>query len=224
MRILVVEDAPRTSRLMFTGLTEEGYAVECVADGPTGLNRARSGQFDLVLLDLNLPGMDGLELLRLLRQTRSDLPVIIVSARDTPAERVAGLDAGADDYLVKEFSFDELLARIRAVARRPGARQEPILVFGDVVLDPAQGKARRGERPLDLSAREYSLLRVFLKHPGQVITRTRLYESVWNIPHDGSSNVLDVFVSHLRNKLEEAGEPRIIHTLRGRGYRLGEES
>lgn len=223
MRILIVEDSARMRRVLEAGLTEEGYAVESAPDGPAGLSLAWDGRFDLMLLDLNLPGLDGLDLLRQLRAGRSDLPVIVVSARDGVDDRVAGLDAGADDYLVKDFSFEELLARMRAVARRPGARAEPVLSYGDLTLDPGRGRAFRGERPLDLSAREYALLRMLLRHADQVVSRSRLYESVWNISYDALSNVLDVYIRLLRNKMEAAGEPRLIHTVRGRGYRLGEE-
>ena len=224
MRILVVEDAPRMQAVLRAGLREEGHAVDCAADGKTGLELARSGHFDLLLLDLHLPKMDGLELLRRLRAARSDLPVIVVTARDSVDDRVTGLDSGADDYLSKPFAFHELLARVRAVARRPGARAEPVLAHADVVLDPTRGQAFRAGRPLNLSAREYALLRLFLRHAGSVLTRARLYEGVWNLEYDGGSNVLDVYVNYLRNKLEAAGEPRLIHTVRGRGYRFGDET
>jgi len=223
MHILIVEDAPRMAAVLRAGLKEEGHVVETAADGLTGLALARDGGLDLMLLDLNLPGLDGLELLRRLRAVRSDLPVIIVSARDAVADRVAGLDLGADDYLAKPFSFAELLARVRAVARRPGARAEPALVHAGVRLDPAAGQAWRGERALDLSAREFALLGQFLASPEQALSRARLYENVWGFNHDGASNVLDVYVNYLRNKLETGGEPRLIHTVRGRGYRFGAE-
>jgi DNA-binding response OmpR family regulator len=223
MRVLIVEDSERMAATLAKGLGEEGFVVEVAADGPTGLGLASAGDFDLVLLDVNLPGMDGFELVRRLRKARSDVPVIMVTARDTLEDRVEGLDLGADDYVTKPFSFAELLARVRAVTRRPGARAEPVLTFGDVALDPASGRATRGGRRLDLSAREFSLLRAFLAKQGNVLTRAQLYETVWGGEYDGLSNVLDVYVNYLRNKLEAEGEARVIHTVRGRGYVFGEE-
>jgi DNA-binding response OmpR family regulator len=221
MRILVVEDSERMAQLLKKGLTEECYAVDIARDGPEGLRLAQSGEYDLVVLDVNLPDLDGFCVIRALRQARSDVPVIMVTARDSVADRVAGLDGGADDYVVKPFSFEELLARVRALLRRPGARGQPVLRFEDIELDPAKGQATRGGRPLFLSAREFALLRVLLTHVDQIMTRARLYESVWSSEYDGTSNVLDVYVNYLRNKLEEHGASRVIHTVRGRGYVLG---
>ncbi len=221
MKLLVVEDSPRMAATLRKGLGEEGYVVDVAADGPTGLALARGGEYDALLLDVNLPGLDGLALLRELRKTRSDVPVILVTARDAVEDRVAGLDAGADDYIAKPFSFAELLARLRAVCRRPGARSDPVLTTADVALDPAAGRARRGDRPLDLSAREFALLHAFMRQPGRVLGRAALYEAVWGSEYDGLSNVLDVYVNYLRGKLEAAGEPRVIHTVRGRGYQFG---
>lgn len=223
MRILVVEDSPRMAQTLKRGLTEECYAVDVEGDGLAGLQMARSGDYDLILLDVNLPSIDGFTLIRKLRETRSDIPVMMVTARDKVQERVEGLDGGADDYLVKPFAFEELLARIRALLRRPGARAEAVLHFEDIELDPASGRALRAGRNLALSAREFSLLRVFLSNPRRIMTRSRLYESVWNNEYDGMSNVLDVYVNYLRNKLEDAGGSRVIHAVRGRGYILGEE-
>jgi DNA-binding response OmpR family regulator len=221
MRILVVEDSSRMAAVLKKGLTEECYAVDVAADGVTGLHLAEGGEYDLVLLDVNLPGMDGFALIRTLREKRSDVPVIMVTARDSVSDRIAGLDCGADDYLVKPFAFEELLARIRATMRRAGAREEPVLRFEDIVLDPAKGHAQRDGQVINLSAREFALLRVFLANADRVMTRSRLYESVWNAEYDGLSNVLDVYVNYLRNKLEKGGRPRVIHTVRGRGYLFG---
>ncbi len=221
MRILIVEDSSRMAAVLKKGLTEECYAVDVAADGVTGLHMAAGGVYDLVLLDVNLPEMDGFSLLQALRARRSDVPVIMVTARDTVRDRIEGLDSGADDYLVKPFAFEELLARIRATMRRSGSRSEPVLRHGDVELDPAGGRASRAGQPLNLSAREFSLLRVFLANVEKVMTRSRLYESVWNAEYDGLSNVLDVYVNYLRNKLEKGGLPRVIHTVRGRGYVFG---
>ena len=221
MRILVVEDSSRMAAVLKKGLTEECYAVDVAADGVSGLHLAEGGEYDLVLLDVNLPGMDGFAVIRELRKKRSDIPVIMVTARDSVPDRIKGLDCGADDYIVKPFSFEELLARIRATMRRTGAREEPVLRFEDITLDPAKGHAQRGGRTLDLSAREFSLLRVLMANANRVMTRSRLYESVWNAEYDGLSNVLDVYVNYLRNKLEKGGRARVIHTVRGRGYLFG---
>lgn len=224
MRVLVVEDSSRMAQSLKRGLAEECYAVDIAEDGIDGLAKARSGEYDIVLLDVNLPGMDGFSVMRELRNSRSDVPVLMLTARDSTMDRVQGLDAGADDYLVKPFSFEELLARIRALLRRPGARNEAILKYDDVELNPATGRVVRHGRQLSLSAREFALLRVFLSNPNRIMTRARLFEAVWNMEYDGLSNVLDVYINYLRNKLEEHGGPRIIHTLRGRGYLLGDAS
>jgi DNA-binding response OmpR family regulator len=222
MKVLVVEDSERMAATLKKGLGEEGIVVDVAADGPTGLALASAGDFDLVLLDVNLPGMDGFEVIRRLRKTRSDVPVIMVTARDSLQDRIDGLNGGADDYVTKPFSFGELLARVRAVTRRPGARAEPILRFDDVELDPATGRATRGGRAIDLSAREFALLKAFMAKQGYVLTRAQLYETVWGGEYDGLSNVLDVYVNYLRNKLEDDGGRRVIHTVRGRGYTFGD--
>ena len=222
MKVLVIEDSPRMAQTLQKGLAEECYAVDVAADGPAGLRMACGGDYDLVLLDVNLPGADGFSVVRDLRKVRSDVPVVMVTARDSVDDRVRGLDGGADDYVTKPFSFQELLARIRAVTRRPGARAQPVLACGDVELDPATGRAARGGRPLELSAREFALLAAFLRSPGRILTRSALYEAVWGSEYDGMSNVLDVYVNYLRNKLEARGGPRVIHTVRGRGYVFGD--
>jgi DNA-binding response OmpR family regulator len=222
MRVLVVEDSPRMAQTLQKGLVEECYAVDIAPDGPRGLQMAGGGDYDLVLLDVNLPGMDGFALVRELRRLRSDVPVVMVTARDSLDDRVRGLDGGADDYVTKPFSFQELLARIRAVTRRPGARSQPVLRAGDVELDPATGRASRAGRPLELSAREFALLAAFLGKAGRILTRSALYEEVWGSEYDGISNVLDVYVNYLRNKLEADGGARVIHTVRGRGYVFGD--
>lgn len=223
LKVLVVEDSVRMAQSLKQGLSEECYDVTVAHDGLDGLHRATDGEFDLVLLDVNLPSLDGFAFMRQLREKRSDVPVIMVTARDSVADRVEGLNGGADDYLVKPFAFDELLARMRALLRRPGARLLPLLEYGDITLDPSSGKAQRGGRKLPLSAREFALLRTLLARPDQVLTRAELHEAVWNAADDGSSNIVDVYVNYLRNKLEAHG-PRVIHTARGRGYLLGSES
>jgi DNA-binding response OmpR family regulator len=223
VRILVIEDSARMARLLEKGLSEECYTVDVAADGRTGLELAQGGEYDLLLLDVNLPDKDGFTLIRELRQRRSDVPVIMVTARDDVHDRIAGLDAGADDYVTKPFVFEELLARIRATMRRPGARTEPVFRYADIVLDPADGQATRGGQTLGLSAREFALLRVFMASPQRILTRSRLYETVWGTDHDGLSNVLEVYVNYLRTKLEKGGRSRVLHTVRGRGYIFGVE-
>ena len=223
MRILVVEDSTRMAQSLKQGLTEETYAVDVAENGIDGLHMAQGGDYDLVLLDVNLPGMDGLTLMKRLRESRSDVPVLMLTARDGLRDKVEGLDAGADDYLLKPFAFDELLARMRALLRRPGSRQQALLKYADIELDPASGRALRAGKQLPLSAREFALLRVLLANVNRVMTRSRLFESVWSCDYDGASNVLDVYINYLRNKLEDHGMPRVIHTVRGRGYLLGDE-
>ena len=223
MKVLVVEDSPRMAQTLRKGLEEECFAVDVAADGPGGLRMACGGEYDLVLLDVNLPGADGFSVVRDLRKVRSDVPVVMVTARDSVDDRIRGLDGGADDYVTKPFSFQELLARIRAVTRRPGARSQPVLKAAGVELDPATGRASRGDRALELSAREFALLAAFMRNAGRILTRASLYEAVWGSDYDGMTNVLDVYVNYLRKKLEADGSPRVIHTVRGRGYTFGEQ-
>ena len=223
MKVLVVEDSVRMARLLKKGLSEECYSVDVASDGVSGLHMASSGEYDLVLLDINLPGMDGFALMEELRRKRSDVPVIMVTARDDVEDRVRGLDGGADDYVTKPFSYEELLARIRATMRRPGARAQPVLRFEDIELSPAVGRVTRGGKPIGLSAREFALLRVLMANAERIMTRARLYEAVWGTDYDGTSNVLDVYVNYLRNKLEADGGTRVIHTVRGRGYVFGKQ-
>ena len=222
LKVLVVEDSPRMSSAIKKGLTEESYDVTVEADGICGLEQAIGGEYEIVLLDVNLPRLDGFGFIRELRQRRSDIPVIMVTARDSVTDRIEGLDGGADDYIVKPFSFDELLARMRALLRRPGSRATPVLEYGDISLDPGTGRATRGGQNLMLSAREFALLRTLLASQNKIVSRAELYETVWNAS-DGSSNIVDVYINYLRNKLETHG-PRIIHTARGRGYLLGNEA
>ena len=224
MRVLVVEDSMRMVQVLREGLVEEDYLVDVAHDGLVGLSMAAGGGYDLVLLDVNIPGIDGFEVMKRLRAARSDVPVMMVTARDDIEDRVDGLDSGADDYLVKPFSFEELLARMRALLRRPAAQAQTLLRYGDIVLDSAAGRASRAGRLLSLSAREFTLLRVLLENPNQLVPRERLFESVWRVKFEGASNVLEVYINYLRNKLEEHGGPRAIHTVRGRGYLLGDET
>lgn len=217
--ILVVEDEARIADFLVRGLTEEGYRVEHFADGHAGWIALETGTWDLVLLDWWLPGEDGITLLRRFRQRDPSTPVLFLTARDAVSQRVEGLDAGADDYLCKPFSFEELLARVRALLRRHDQSSGLILEYGDIRADLESQRATRRGSPLDLTAKEFSLLVLFLRRPGAVLTRARIYESVWGDLYDGLSNTLEVHVKELRRKLEEYG-PRIIQTRRGQGYML----
>lgn len=222
MRVLVIDDAVRMAKSLKKGLTEVGYEVDVAGNGCDGLQLARTGDYDLVLLDVNLPGLDGFAFIKQLRADRSDVPVIFVTARDSVADRVDGLNLGGDDYLVKPFAFDELLARIRALLRRPGARAKPILCFEDIQLDPGKGQAFRNGKLLPLSATEFTLLHVFMSNVNQTLSRARLFEAVWNTTYQGQSNILEVYVNYVRNKLEEQGS-RVIFTVRGQGYVFGND-
>ncbi|QHC24821.1 response regulator transcription factor [Streptomyces sp. GS7] len=220
MRVLVVDDEARMAALLRRGLSEEGYAVDLAADGPEAVWRAAEVLYDLIVLDVLLPGFDGFEVCRRLRAGGCWSPVLVLSARNAVSDRVRGLDAGADDYLAKPFSFDELFARLRALVRR-GALERPTLVaVGDLRLDPASRRAWRGETELRLSPKEFALLELFLRHPGEVLTRTRILEHVWEFPCDGVSNVVDQYVAYLRRKIDPGGPASHLETVRGAGYRL----
>jgi DNA-binding response OmpR family regulator len=217
-RILLVEDEARISDFVVRGLSEEGYRVEHAADGLAGWAAMQSGQWDLILLDWWLPGEDGIHLLKRFRQKNRSTPVMLLTARDAVPQRVEGLDAGADDYLCKPFAFDELLARIRVLLRRPG-QDSLTLEYGDIRADLASQRVSRGGQPVELTAKEFLLLTLFLRNPGVVLTRTRIFDSVWGEQYDGSSNTLEVHIKELRRKLEAFG-PRVIQTRRGSGYIL----
>ena len=221
-RILVVDDDPKMLSLMRRGLSFDGYAVELAADGEEALRSARESAPDLVVLDVMLPGLDGVEVCRRLRAGDPDLPILMLTAKGRVPDRVAGLDAGADDYLVKPFAFDELLARIRALLRRAGPREEDLLRFTDLTLDAATREVRRGSRGIGLTTKEFELLEFLLRHPRQVLSRDLIFERVWGSDFLGESNIIDVHVMRLRDKLEAEGEPRLIHTIRGAGYSLRE--
>lgn len=221
-RILVIEDDPQIADLLRRGLIYEGYQVEVTADGESGLTAARDRPPDLVLLDLMLPGIDGLTVCKRLRSA-SDVPILILTAKEAVPDRVAGLDAGADDYLVKPFSFDELLARVRALLRRRRtAESQEVLRFADLTLNPKTREVFRGNRRIELTAREFELLELFMQHPRQVLTRELIYDRIWSYDFGGESNIIEVYIRYLRAKLEEAGEPRLIQTVRGVGYALRE--
>jgi len=221
--ILVIEDDTQIADLLRRGLIYEGYSVEVAADGLGGLNAARDRPPDLVLLDLMLPGMDGLTVCGRLRAA-SDVPILILTAKDAVPDRVKGLDAGADDYVVKPFNFDELLARIRALLRRhtPSTSQE-VLRFNDLTLNPDTREVFRGGRRVELTAREFELLLLFMQHPRQVLTRDVLYDRIWGYDFGGESNIIEVYIRYLRSKLEDGGASRLLQTVRGVGYALREE-
>ncbi len=218
-RILVIEDDPAILKVLQRGLSYEGYAVDIATDGRMGLNLYRENHPDLVILDLMLPGMDGLEVCRRLRAS-GNLPILILTAKDAIQDRVQGLDAGADDYLVKPFDLDELLARIRALLRRTQTERQQTYQFADLTMDTITRQVKRGERLIQLTAKEYDLLELFLRHPRQVLTREVIFDRVWGYDFGGESNVLEVYIRYLRQKLEAEGEPRLIHTVRGVGYVL----
>jgi len=223
-RILVVEDEARIASLISRTLRLEGYQVEVAPNGETALEKAISNPADLVVLDVMLPDIDGLEVCRQLRMAGCDEPVLMLTAKDAISDRVAGLDAGADDYLVKPFAFDELLARVRALLRRAAPPDTSVpLQFADLELDPTTRQARRGEREIELTAKEYDVLELFMHHPRQVLTRDIIYDRIWGYDFGGESNIIEVYVRYLRAKLEAGDEPRLIYTLRGVGYVLREE-
>jgi two-component system OmpR family response regulator len=220
MRVLVVEDELRMASLIRRGLTEEGLAADVAPNGEDALWMAQSHEYDAIVLDVMLPGMNGFETCRQLRGSGVWAPVLMLTARDSVEDRVAGLDTGADDYLVKPFAFAELLARLRALARRGDAERPSVLEVGDLYLDPATRQVRRGTREIRLSAKEFALLETFMRRPGVVLTRLHLLEHAWDFAYESRSNVVDVYVRHLRRKIDEPFGRRSLETVRGAGYRL----
>jgi two-component system copper resistance phosphate regulon response regulator CusR len=221
IRILVIEDDAAVSDFLVRGLREEGFTVVHAADGHEGRSRLKDEAWDVVLLDWWLPGADGVKLLQEFRAAGGDARVLMLTARDAVSDRVAGLDSGADDYLCKPFAFEELLARVRSLGRRQNQREGgAVITCADVSVDLAAHQAARAGKRLDLTLKEQLLLTLFLRHPGHVLTRSRIYEQVWDDRYDGLSNTLEVHIMELRKKLEEYG-PRLIYTVRGRGYVFG---
>jgi len=221
MKVVVVEDEQRISQFLKKGLTEKGYAVDVAADADAGLERIMASAPDLVILDLLLPGSrDGIELCRELRARGVRAKILMLTARDTVENKIEGLDAGADDYLVKPFERQELLARLRALLRRRPPRGSAALVVGDLSLNPDTHEVHRGDRPIDLTQREFELLEYLMRNERLVISRQRLLDEVWGYDPFSQTNTIEVFVSNLRRKLEAGGEPRLLHTIRGAGYVL----
>ncbi|MFZ5858666.1 MAG: response regulator transcription factor [Chloroflexota bacterium] len=221
-RILIIEDDQAILKILQRGLAYEGYTVDTATEGRSGLMLARDHQPDLVILDWMLPGMDGLEVCHRMRTASGSVPILMLTAKDAVQDRIQGLDAGADDYMVKPFNLDELLARVRALLRRTQPDRVPVLKFADLTLDTGSRQASRGSRLVQLTAKEYELLELFLRHPKQVLTREVIFDRVWGYDFGGESNVLEVYIRYLRQKLEEGGEARLIHTVRGVGYVMRE--
>jgi len=222
MKLLLIEDYPPLQRSIAKGMREAGFAVDATGDGEEALWFAESGQYDVTILDLMLPKVDGLTILGRLRRKGNPVPVLILTAKDTVGDRVRGLDLGADDYLVKPFAFEELLARVRALVRRKYRKRSPVVQVGDLVVDTTGRTVRRGGRDITLTHREYALLEFLALRAGQVVTRTEINEHIYAFDGEPDSNVIDVYVGHLRRRLEEGGLPRLIHTRRGLGYVLAE--
>jgi len=223
MNVLIVDDEAAVRESLRHALELEGYAVELAADGGRALAQIETATPDAVVLDVLMPGVSGLDVARRLRNNGNRVPILMLTARAAVDDRVEGLDAGADDYLVKPFALDELLARLRALLRRAGDGEEPVLRFADVTLDPGTREVSRGGHAIDLTRTEFSLLELFLRNPRQVLTRSLIYERVWGYDFGSGSNALDVYIGYLRRKTEVDGLPRLIHTVRGVGYALRQE-
>jgi two-component system, OmpR family, response regulator len=220
MRVLVVEDEPKMAGLIRRGLSEEGYSADIAGTGDDALWMAEATDYDAIVLDVLLPGRDGFDVCRQLRKAGTWTPILMLTARDAVDDRVAGLDAGADDYLTKPFSFAELLARLRALTRRPPHERPTVLEVGDLRLDPATHQAWRGDTELQLSAKEFRMLEAFMRRPGHVLSRLHLLEHCWDYGYENRSNVVDVYVRYLREKIDRPFGRRSIETVRGAGYRL----
>ena len=220
MRILVIEDEAKVASFIRRALEEESYAVDVCEDGAQGLGLIGSGSYDLVILDLMLPGLPGMEVLTAIRKEQSAVPVLILTARSQVDQKVKGLDAGADDYLTKPFAIEELLARVRVLLRRSGAGAMSFLQVDDLVLNPATREVTRGGQRIDLTAKEYALLEYLMRNAGRVLTRPMIAEHVWNLDFDTFTNVIDIYVNYLRNKIDRGRDRKLIHTVRGSGYTL----
>lgn len=222
MRVLIVEDEPAIAKFICQGLNEAGYAVDVATDGLEGLNYALAAEYDVLVLDVLLPKIDGIQLLKELRSQRIKTPVLLLTAKDSIEDKVRGLDAGADDYLIKPFVFSELMARLRALLRRPPLQLDTILRVGDLQMDTTKREVRRGENFIELSQKEFALLEYLMRHPTQVLTRTQIAQHVWDFDFWNDSNVVDVYIGYLRRKL--GSDRNLIRTVRGAGYRLSGDS
>ena len=220
MRILLVEDEPQIADFIARGLSENGYSVDTARDGDEALHWPSVADFDVIILDVMLPSIDGMEVCRTLRGQSVRTPILMLTARDAVEDRVQGLDSGADDYLVKPFAFAELLARVRALIRREPVLQDNTLRVGDLVMDTVTRQVTRSAASVELTAKEFSLLEYLMRHPNQVLSRTVIAEHIWNYDFDNATNVIDVHVKNLRKKIDEGYEPKLIHTVRGAGYRI----
>lgn len=223
MRILVVEDQPDMNALLVKQLTAARYSVDSCANGADALDYLAGGEYDAVVLDIMLPGIDGLEVLRRRRAAGDDTPVLLLTARDGVEDRVRGLDCGADDYLVKPFALQELLARLRVLLRRRGGQTSDVITVADLQVDCRGRTAARGGQTVPLSAKEFAVLEYLARHAGTVLSRERISQGVWNYDYEGGSNVVDVYIRYLRKKLDDGRQPKLIHTVRGAGYVLREE-
>lgn len=222
MRILIVEDEKKVAAFIRKGLEEETYAVDAAHDGEEGLLLAETNQYDLIVLDLMLPKMNGLEVLEKLRDKRNNTPILLLTAKDSVEDKVTGLNKGADDYLTKPFAFSELLARIRSLLRRGQSETQTVLQVSDLTLDLISHKVNRNGEEIELTGKEYSLLEYFMRNVGKVLTRTMIAEHVWDYNFDTFTNVIDVYVNHLRKKIDKSHEQKLLHTLRGVGYVMKE--
>ena len=223
MRILIAEDEKDMNKLITRVLEKEGYSVDSCFDGEEALDYLESADFDAAILDVMMPKKDGYEVLKALRAKGSKLPVLFLTARDSIADRVTGLDLGADDYLIKPFDFDELLARIRVMTRRKAGQSSSLIKIGDLTIDTASHEVRRGDRLIELSSREYGLLRYMASNQGRVLSREQIEDHIYNFDYSGGSNVVDVYISYLRKKIDGPGEPKLIHTVWGSGWVLKEK-
>ena len=223
MKILVVEDEKKVAKLLQQGLEEEQYEVAVVNDGEQGRAMGLTAEYDLIILDILLPEKDGIAVLKELREKHVSTPILMLTARSSTENKVEGLDSGADDYLTKPFAFSELLARVKALLRRGSAEKATVLKVADLHLDTVSHKARRGERVIELTAREYALLEYFMRNSNRVLTRTIISEHIWNYNFDTGTNVVDVYINHLRSKIDDGGEKKLLHTVRGVGYVLKDE-
>jgi two-component system copper resistance phosphate regulon response regulator CusR len=223
MRILLIEDDEKVARAVSTGLEAERFAVDRASDGPEGLDTARLGTYDLIILDLMLPGLSGTELLKRLRKVNSDVPILILTARDAVSEKIANFEAGADDYLTKPFAFAELVVRVNALLRRGGTKRANVIRIADLEIDRVHHQVQRSGTGIKLTSKEYSLLEYLALNAGRVLSRSMIVDHVWDQSFDGLTNIVDVYVRQLRTKIDEPFKQQLIHTVRGTGYYLGEQ-